>query len=93
MFPNKTQKDSFHTVGAKGVQLYTISKSLHEMCKYYTLLSCSDKALDICSTTNLEINIGKEKLQLFKKAHGPHCNWSGYIMFMLKDAFLFTSVV
>lgn len=66
MFPNKTQKDSFHTVGAKGVQLYTISKSLHEMCKYYTLLSCSDKALDICSTTNLEIN-RKRKIAAFQK--------------------------
>lgn len=38
----------------KSTDVYKLSKSLHEMCKY-TLLSCSDKALDIRSMTNLEI--------------------------------------
>lgn len=62
--------DIFHTVGAKE---YSCIQSLKELTRnvqvLYNCLSCSDKALDICSMTNLEnkpmIKIKKITLQLF----------------------------
>lgn len=91
----KLKRDSFHTIGAKE---YSCIQSLKELTRnvqvLYNCLSCSDKALDICSMTNLENKpmIKKQKLCSFSRRHMVHTATYGYIKFMLGDAFLCSKV-
>lgn len=47
MFPKQNSKGDSTPWEQKSPAVYNLKESVHEMCKCYTFLSCSDKALSI----------------------------------------------